>query len=111
MNVKLEPDGDMNTGAGSAGHTLQVRIRLIVATFRRMCVYVATRGILCNMHYIHRIKYVLQAEESNVWSGFKTAFNISRLAARPSNVHGHGAVLFFSDTILYSCLLNEQSQQ
>ena len=99
MKVNREPDGGTDTGAVSTGHTLQVRIRLIFAIFIGMCVCMATCSILCNMQYIHYIQYVLLVDESDVWSGFKSAFNTSRIATRPSNVHGRRAVLFL--TILY----------
>jgi len=60
-----------------------------------MCVCIATYSILSDMQYIHYIQYILLVDESDAWSGFKTAFNTSRLATRPSNVHGRRPGLLF----------------
>jgi len=56
FNIKPELDSDVDTGGVSIDHTLQVRTRLVLTTFRRMSVYIAICGIPCNIQYIHYIQ-------------------------------------------------------
>ena len=75
-----------------------------------MCVCIATCNILSDMQYTLFIQYVLLVDESDVRSGFETAFNTSRLATTPSSVHGRWPVLIF-ETFSTNYFFVEQSQQ
>ena len=85
MKAKPEPDSDVETGAVSVGYTLQVRIRLVLANFSRMSVYI--------LQYV--VHSAICTISNMLYKSMKAASNSCRLAIRPSNIHGRKSVLCF----------------